>query len=120
MENNFFEAQIRFAKEQGGDYSAAYQDGLRKAYHGESYSTRYHGCEGDERAEGFSDGIAGKPHRESPKNLGNHNAVSGEEPATSQIQMRVTPSEKSAWVKAAQRDGKNLSQWIRDTLNAAL
>jgi uncharacterized protein (DUF1778 family) len=37
--------------------------------------------------------------------------------AQSWLQVRVRRSEKSLWVKAAQREGKNLSQWVTDTLN---
>jgi len=39
------------------------------------------------------------------------------ERAESWLQVRVRRSEKAAWVKAAQREGKNLSQWVTDTLN---
>jgi predicted HicB family RNase H-like nuclease len=39
------------------------------------------------------------------------------ERAESWLQVRVRRSEKAAWVKAAQREGKNLSQWATDTLN---
>lgn len=115
MEKFFFDAQIRFAKEQGGDYSIAYQDGLRKAYHGDSYVTRYHVCEADDRADGFADGIFGKAHRDAPKNLGNQNAIK-DDGATSRINLRVTPEQKSLFVKKAHKDGKTLSQWILDKL----
>jgi uncharacterized protein (DUF1778 family) len=37
--------------------------------------------------------------------------------AQSWLQVRVRRSEKALWVKAAQREGKNLSQWVTDTLN---
>ncbi|HAF12626.1 MAG TPA: hypothetical protein DCK93_21760 [Blastocatellia bacterium] len=35
------------------------------------------------------------------------------------LQSRVQPSEKAAYQKAAKAQGKELSAWIRDTLNAA-
>jgi hypothetical protein len=53
---------------------------------------------------------------ENHKNSGNKNAQTGEEPANAHIHMRVTAKEKSAWVKNAQKEGKKLSQWIRDRL----
>lgn len=117
MDKRFFDAQIRFAKEQGGDYSNAYQDGLRKAYHGDSYATRYHVCEDDDLADGFEDGISGKQHRDAPKNLGNQNAIK-DDGATSRINLRVAPEQKSLFVKKAHQDGKTLSQWILDKLTS--
>jgi hypothetical protein len=36
------------------------------------------------------------------------------------LQSRVQPTEKAAYQKAAKSQGKDLSTWIRDTLNAAL
>jgi predicted HicB family RNase H-like nuclease len=33
------------------------------------------------------------------------------------LQSRVQPSEKAAYQKAAQSEGKDLSSWIRETLN---
>ncbi len=35
------------------------------------------------------------------------------------LQSRVQETEKSAYQKAAKSEGKDLSTWIRDTLNAA-
>jgi hypothetical protein len=35
------------------------------------------------------------------------------------LQSRVQETEKSAYQKAAKTEGKDLSTWIRDTLNAA-
>ena len=35
------------------------------------------------------------------------------------LQSRVQPSEKATYQKAAKAQGKDLSTWIRDTLNAA-
>lgn len=49
---------------------------------------------------------------------GKRNAAKPEgEAATSQVFARVTPREKSSYVKAAK--GKTLSEWVRDALNAA-
>ena len=36
------------------------------------------------------------------------------------LQSRVQPSEKAAYQKAARSEGKDLSTWIRETLNRAL
>jgi predicted HicB family RNase H-like nuclease len=36
------------------------------------------------------------------------------------LQSRVQPSEKAAYVRAAEAEGKDLSTWIRQTLNEAL
>lgn len=50
---------------------------------------------------------------------GKRNAAKPEgEAATSQVFARVTPREKAAYVKAAK--GKTLSEWVRETLNAAV
>lgn len=48
---------------------------------------------------------------------GNTNAQAGETPATSQLQIRCTPTEKASWVRAA--EGQKLSDWVRNTLNSA-
>lgn len=37
--------------------------------------------------------------------------------ASSFLYVRTTPTEKAAWVKAARRRRKNLSEWVTDTLN---
>lgn len=36
------------------------------------------------------------------------------------LQSRVQPSEKAAYQKAARSEGKDLSTWVRETLNRAL
>lgn len=36
------------------------------------------------------------------------------------IQFRVQPSEKAAYQKAAKSEGKDVSTWVRETLNAAI
>ncbi len=36
------------------------------------------------------------------------------------LQSRVQPSEKAAYQKAAKSEGKDLSTWVRETLNHAL
>ncbi|WP_427501389.1 hypothetical protein ACQE3E_06720 [Methylomonas sp. MED-D] len=48
---------------------------------------------------------------------GNTNAQTGDQPATSTLQIRVTPAEKAAWVHAAA--GEKLSNWVRGALNRA-
>ncbi|WP_435276267.1 hypothetical protein ACMAZF_04475 [Psychrobium sp. nBUS_13] len=52
-------------------------------------------------------------------NKGNQNAAKSDlEKATSTLVCRVNPSVKAMWVKEAQKDGKKLTQWVIDTLNA--
>lgn len=52
-------------------------------------------------------------------NTGNKNAMkTDEEKATSTLICRINPKIKAAWVKSAQKEGKKLSQWVTDTLNA--
>jgi predicted HicB family RNase H-like nuclease len=36
------------------------------------------------------------------------------------LQSRVQPAEKNAYTRAAKAQGKDLSTWVRDTLNAAV
>jgi predicted HicB family RNase H-like nuclease len=36
------------------------------------------------------------------------------------LQSRVQPAEKAAYQKAAKAEGKDLSTWVRDTLNRAV
>jgi predicted HicB family RNase H-like nuclease len=36
------------------------------------------------------------------------------------LQSRVQPSEKAAYQKAARSEGKDLSTWIRETLNKSI
>jgi hypothetical protein len=42
-----------------------------------------------------------------------------ETPASAHIHLRVTPERKSAYVRAAQAQGQNLSDWMTDTCDAA-
>jgi hypothetical protein len=35
------------------------------------------------------------------------------------LQSRVQPAERDAYIRAAKSQGKDLSTWVRDTLNAA-
>ena len=46
------------------------------------------------------------------------NSVKGDVPATSQIQMRVTPDIKARYVTQARQEGMKLSEWIQHHLNA--
>lgn len=48
---------------------------------------------------------------------GHQNALKGDEPASSVLTVRVTPSDKARWVKAAQKNGSKLSEWVIRTLN---
>jgi hypothetical protein len=36
------------------------------------------------------------------------------------LQSRVQPAERDSYIKAAKSQGKDLSTWVRDTLNAAV
>ena len=36
------------------------------------------------------------------------------------LQSRVQPAEKAAYVRAAKSEGKDLSTWVRETLNRSL
>jgi len=36
------------------------------------------------------------------------------------LQSRVQPAEKDAYTRAAKAEGKDLSTWVRDTLNQAV
>jgi len=56
--------------------------------------------------------------REKKTKVGRPSLAKGEAKAIV-LQSRVQPSEKTAYQKAAQAQGKDLSTWIRDTLNAA-
>ena len=47
--------------------------------------------------------------------IGNKHSVKNEEPATSFLQVRVTPAQKAAWVKKAHP--KKLSEWVIEKLN---
>lgn len=42
-----------------------------------------------------------------------------EEPRTHQVQLRVTPTQKGLWVKAARDRGMKLSEWICEHLDRA-
>lgn len=42
-----------------------------------------------------------------------------DERAESWLQVRVKREDKAAWVRAAQRDGQNLSQWVIAQLQKA-
>lgn len=43
---------------------------------------------------------------------GNKNNLKGDEVKSSFIHCRVTPTEKSSWVRAAQKEGMKLCEWI--------
>jgi hypothetical protein len=55
---------------------------------------------------------------EKKKKVGRPKLAKGEAKAIV-LQSRVQPSEKAAYQRAAKSEGKDLSAWIRDTLNAA-
>lgn len=50
---------------------------------------------------------------------GNKNAQKGDEPATSYLHARCCPSDKAAWVHAANRRGLKLTEWVVQALNRA-
>jgi len=43
---------------------------------------------------------------------GNANARRGDVSATSMLQMRCTPAQKAAWVRAAQAENMKLTEWV--------
>lgn len=43
----------------------------------------------------------------------------GKVPMSGQYPIRCTHAERVAWERAAKVNGKDLSEWIRDTLNAS-
>lgn len=47
-----------------------------------------------------------------PAPKGNDYAQKGDDPATSFLHVRCTPRQKSGWVKAAQRAGLKLTEWV--------
>jgi len=57
--------------------------------------------------------------KEKPKKVGRPKFAKGEAKAIV-LQSRVQPSEKAAYQKAARSEGKDLSAWIRETLNRAV
>ena len=57
--------------------------------------------------------------REKRKKVGRPPLAKGEAKAIV-LQSRVQPSEKAAYQKAARSEGKDLSAWIRETLNRAV
>lgn len=57
--------------------------------------------------------------REKKSKVGRPKLAKGEAKAIV-LQSRVQPSEKTAYQKAAKSEGKDLSVWVRETLNAAL
>lgn len=57
--------------------------------------------------------------REKKAKVGRPKMAKGEAKAIV-LQSRVQPSEKAAYQKAARSEGKDLSTWVRETLNRAL
>jgi predicted HicB family RNase H-like nuclease len=57
--------------------------------------------------------------REKKPKVGRPKLAKGEAKETV-LQSRVQPSEKAAYQKAAKSEGKDLSTWVRETLNRTL
>jgi predicted HicB family RNase H-like nuclease len=57
--------------------------------------------------------------REKRKRVGRPPLAKGEAKAIV-LQSRVQPAEKAAYQKAAKAEGKDLSTWVRETLNRSL
>ena len=57
-----------------------------------------------------------KKSRGAPQGSANRAIKEGEEGETSFIHLRCKPSEKAAWVKAAEAQG-GLSKWVKKILN---
>lgn len=53
--------------------------------------------------------------------VGNQNAAKPEgDGLDAVLNLRVKPSEKNAWVRQAQSEGKKLAEWVRERLNASV
>lgn len=48
---------------------------------------------------------------------GNTNAQQGEVKASSWVQCRVTPKEKSCWVRKSQSEGRKLCELLKNVMN---
>jgi hypothetical protein len=116
MDRKFFEAMIRFAKEQGDDYSMGYQRGLRRAFHGDSLFVQGGHekwlCLDDERGEGYRDGFSGKNHKDSHGLTGRPSNAKKDNPKQGAVQLRVDMDKKSAWVRYARSNGMSLSKFL--------
>ena len=53
-------------------------------------------------------------------NTGNRNALKFDEPATSHLHIRIPQSLKAQYVKAAQREGMKLAEWVLRNCNEKL
>jgi len=53
-----------------------------------------------------------------PKGSQNRIKVAGK-PASSFLHMRCRPDQKESWTEAAKAEGKSLSDWVQDTLDAS-
>ncbi len=116
MDPKKFEAYTAAARAIGGDYADGYLLGLVAHDRGESPSPL--SIPTQEGAEGYGDGLAGKPPRGAHGNLGSRNAA-GEVELDSWLQVRVNSGQKACWVKAAQREGLKLSGWVTKALDEA-
>lgn len=56
-------------------------------------------------------GLTGKP---------SNNQKSDEDKSMAFLQARCKKSDKAAWVSAAKKEGKKLTDWVTDLLNAAV
>lgn len=117
MDLKKFEAYTAAAREIGGDYADGYVLGLAAHNRGEALSPL--SIPTQEGADGFADGLAGKPPRGAHGNLGSRNAA-GDVDLDSWLQVRVNSKQKAGWVKAAQREGLKLSGWVTKTLDEAV
>lgn len=123
MDKKFFEAMLRFAKEQSDVYSIGYQYGLRRAFHGDSFSVqggheKWMSLDGD-RGEGYRDGFAGEAHKDANGLIGNKNAKK-DNPKQGLIQMRVDIDKKSKWVKHAKLRSLTLTQFLETAADSFL
>lgn len=116
MDPKKLKAYTEAAREVGGDYADGYVLGLVAHERGDTPSPL--SISTQEGADGFRDGLAGKPPRGAHGNLGSRNAA-GEVELDSWLQVRVNSGQKAGWVKAAQREGLKLSGWVTKTLDEA-
>lgn len=118
MKEADFNLYITVANALKDDYSRGYIRGLRRHYHGDNFGTneeheKFMALDEHHQATGagYRDGFAGLKPRNMHGGFGNDNAKK-EVVASAQIQIRCTTEQKNLAVKAAQRNGMKLSQYI--------
>jgi len=105
------------------DYISGYRRGLRRHFHGENFGTadehQMWSEFSDERGEGYRDGFAGKPPPGVHRNTGNRHAAKDVQ-HDSVIYIRCTREQKNAFSSTAQAEGKKLSAWALELMEAKI